>query len=191
MKLLLMGPPGSGKGTQGALLLERYGLAHLSTGDMLRAARESGGALGARVASIMDSGSLVDDATMIELIRDSVKALGANAGFVLDGFPRTAVQAEALSALLSELGIGLDAVILLEVDNEVLLSRIESRLKAGASRADDTAQTLRHRLEVYGAQTAPLIDYYEGLGLLLRVDGMAPIEEVSRSIFDGLDAACG
>ncbi len=183
MNLILFGPPGAGKGTQAARLVARHGLAHVSTGDMLRAAVAAGSELGRRVGEIMDRGELVPDELILALVRERLQQPDCARGFVLDGFPRTRAQAEALDRLLAELGRALDAVIALEVPDEVLISRIETRSReTGGARSDDNAETLRRRLEVYHAQTAPLLDYYRDRGLLYVIDGTRSIDEVTRAI---------
>ena len=189
MKIVLLGPPGSGKGTQAARLVENLGLAHLSTGDMLRAAVAAKTPVGLRAAEIMERGDLVPDEVVIGVIADRIKEPDCAAGFILDGFPRTVAQAEGLSALLAEMGTPLDAVIELTVDEGALLARIEGRARetGGEARADDNPETVKRRLEVYRAQTAPVSSYYAELGQLRQVDGMQPIESVSAAIADLLN----
>ena len=193
MRLILLGPPGAGKGTQAARLVEKHGIAQLSTGDMLRAAVAAGTALGRQAKAIMDAGNLVPDELVIGLIDERMDAADAKKGFILDGFPRTVAQAEALDALLAKKGLKLDAVIELVVDQNALLQRVESRIKqtlaaGGQARADDNPESLKTRLEAYRAQTAPVSQYYAGKGALKHVDGMATIEEVSRQIAAALGA---
>ncbi len=188
MNLVLFGPPGAGKGTQAERLIRKYGLAHISTGDMLRAAVAAGTDLGRRAKAIMDRGELVPDEVIIGLIAERIEQPDCARGFVLDGFPRTLAQAEALERLLAAKGRRLDAVIALEVPDEVLLSRIESRIReTGGARSDDNLETLRKRLEVYHAQTAPLLDYFRRRGILYTIDGTGSIEEVERAIERVLD----
>jgi adenylate kinase len=183
MIVILLGPPGAGKGTQAQRLQEKHGLLQLSTGDMLRAAVASGSAIGQKVQSLMDAGHLVPDAVVVEIISEQLEAARSERGVILDGFPRTTSQAEALTTMMGEHGLKLDAVIELTVDEAILLGRIERRAKeTGGARADDNAETLRRRLEVYRAQTAPIVPYYERKGLLTRVDGMAPIEIVTEQL---------
>lgn len=185
MNIILLGPPGAGKGTQAARLEQRYGVKQLSTGDMLRAAVASGSELGRQAKEIMDRGALMPDALMIEMISQRIEQPDCAKGFILDGFPRTVAQAEALDGLLAEKGLQLDAVIEIQVDEEALVGRIETRVAetAGAgSRSDDNVETLRRRLEVYRQQTAPILPYYRNRGALKTVDGMRSIDEVSAQI---------
>ena len=189
MRLVLLGPPGSGKGTQAAELVDRLELAHLSTGDMLRAAVAAKTPVGLRAAEIMERGDLVPDDVVIGVIADRIAEPDCANGFILDGFPRTVAQAEGLSALLGERELSIDAVIELTVDENALLARIEKRAREteGAARADDNPDTVIRRLEVYRKQTAPVADYYAGTGRLSRVDGMQPISAVSAEIAAILD----
>jgi len=183
VKLILFGPPGAGKGTQARRLMERYGLAHISTGDMLRAAVAAGTGLGRKAKEIMDRGELVPDGIILDLVRERLQQPDAQKGFILDGFPRTVAQAEALDRLLADMGRKIDAVIALDVPDEVLISRIEARIReTGGARSDDNVETLKRRLEVYHAQTRPLLDYYRTRGLLYVVDGTRSIEKVSQAI---------
>jgi len=188
MRLILLGPPGAGKGTQAQRLVERHEIVQLSTGDMLRAAVAAGTEIGLKAKAIMDAGELVPDDIVVGIIRDRIEKADARKGFILDGFPRTVGQAEALDRMLKEKGLKLDAVIEIRVDEGILLSRIEKRAgeTPGGPRADDNAEALKKRLEVYKQQTAPLVDYFRSKGLLKTVDGMKGIEEVSRSIEDAL-----
>ncbi|MCY4589446.1 MAG: adenylate kinase [Alphaproteobacteria bacterium] len=190
MNLIFLGPPGAGKGTQAQRLEERYGLVQLSTGDMLRAAVASGSELGRRVGAIMKAGELVPDAVMVDMIADRIGRPDCEGGFILDGFPRTIAQAEALDAMLERKGLGIDHVIELAVDETALLERIRTRIAStGASqrRADDNEETLRNRLAVYRNQTAPILPYYRDCGMLVSIDGMAPIDEVTSAINRALD----
>ncbi len=188
MNLILFGPPGAGKGTQSKLLTQTRGLPQLSTGDMLRAAIEAATPLGLAVKAIMAKGELVPDETVIGIIAARYDQPDCRNGAVFDGFPRTVPQAEALDAMLKERGHRIDLVLELKVDDAVLLARVESRIKAGGVlRSDDTPETLKHRLQVYYKNTAPLIGYYKAQGKLQSLDGMAPIDEVTRQIGAALD----
>jgi adenylate kinase len=193
MRLVLLGPPGAGKGTQGDRLIERHGLVRLSTGDMLRAAVKAGTPVGLKAKDIMARGDLVSDDIVIAIIGDRLKEPDVQNGFILDGFPRSVAQAEALDRLLAEKGIKLDAVVELKVDEGALLKRVETRIaemtaRGEAIRADDNPEALKTRLGVYRAQTAPLSAYYARQGVLLEIDGMAPIPAVERAIDEGLKA---
>ena len=189
MNLVLFGPPGAGKGTQAKILTETRGLPQLSTGDMLRAAVAAGSPLGLRVKSILEKGELVPDELVIDIIGARYDQPDCKNGAVFDGFPRTIPQAEALDAMLASRSKKIDMVLELKVDDVVLLSRVEARIKAGGvMRSDDTPETLAHRLRVYYKNTAPLIDFYRAQGKLLTLDGMAPIETVTAAIADRLDA---
>ena len=190
MNLVLFGPPGAGKGTQSKLLTQARGLPQLSTGDMLRAAIEAGTPLGLSVKATMAKGELVSDETVIGIIAERYDQPDCKNGAVFDGFPRTIPQAQALDAMLAERGRKIDLVLELKVDDAVLLSRVEARIKAGGVlRSDDTPETLAHRLGVYYKNTAPLIDFYRGQGKLKTVDGMAPVEAVTAQIAAILDRA--
>jgi adenylate kinase len=187
MRLIMLGPPGAGKGTQAQRLVERHGIVHLSTGDMLRAAVTAGTPVGRRVKVIIDRGDLVPDEMVVAIIADRIDQPDAKSGFVLDGFPRTVPQAQALDRLLAERGLMLDAVIQLKVDEGALLQRIERRVAEMVSRgemvrSDDNPEVLKGRLAAYRAQTAPLVDYYAGKGVLKIIDGMAPIDEVTAAV---------
>ncbi len=187
MRLVLLGPPGAGKGTQAERLAAIHRIARLSTGDMLRAAVAAGTALGVQAKDIMARGQLVPDAVVIALIAERMRAPDAAAGFLLDGFPRTVAQADALERMLAARGLKLDAVIELKVDEAILLQRIERRIaemkaRGEPVRADDNAESLKSRLVAYRAQTAPLTEHYRRKGLLRTVDGMAPIDEVTKTI---------
>lgn len=187
MRLILLGPPGAGKGTQAQRLIAKHGIVQLSTGDMLRAAVAAGTPIGLRAKSIMDRGELVPDDVVVAIIAERIDQPDARRGFVLDGFPRTVPQAEALDRLLAERGLKLDAVIELKVDEGILLQRIERRVaemtaRGEKVRADDNPDVLRGRLTAYRAQTAPLAGYYAGKGMLKSVDGMALIDKVAAAI---------
>jgi adenylate kinase len=189
VNLILFGPPGAGKGTQSKRLTEKRGLPQLSTGDMLRAAIEAGTPLGLSSKALMAKGELVPDETVIGIIADRYDQPDCKNGAVFDGFPRTVPQAEALDAMLKQRGRQIDLVLELKVDDAVLLARVESRIKAGGVlRSDDTPETLKHRLEVYYKNTAPLIGYYEAQGKLRSLDGMAPIDTVTQEIDQALAA---
>jgi adenylate kinase len=195
MRLILLGPPGAGKGTQALRLVAKHGIVQLSTGDMLRAAVAAGTEVGLRAKSIMDAGKLVPDEVVIAIIADRIDQPDAKRGFVLDGFPRTVPQAEALDRLLAERGLKLDGVIELKVDEGILVKRIETRVAEMAARgeklrADDNPAVLMGRLAAYRTQTAPLADYYARKGMLKVVDGMAPIGVVAAAI-DRLLGATG
>ena len=186
MNIILFGAPGAGKGTQAKRLVEARGLVQLSTGDMLRAAIEAGTELGLHAKKIMDRGELVSDEIILGMIADRMDSPDCANGVILDGFPRTVAQAEGLDAMLEQRGIALDHVIEISVDEVTLFVRIENRAaEAGGTRADDNAETLRKRLAVYHENTAPLLPYYDGKGLLKTVDGMDSIDEVGQAI-DGI-----
>jgi adenylate kinase len=192
MRLVLLGPPGAGKGTQAQRLVARHGIVQLSTGDMLRAAASAGTPVGLRAKDIMARGELVPDEIVTAIVADRIAEPDAKKGFILDGFPRTVPQAEALDRMLGERALDLDSVIELKVDEDVLLRRIESRIaemqaRGEKIRADDNPDTLRKRLAAYRAQTAPLVAYYGQRGTLRSVDGMASIEQVSAAIDRLLD----
>jgi adenylate kinase len=187
MRLILLGPPGAGKGTQAQHLVAKYGIVQLSTGDMLRAAVKAGSPLGQRVADVMARGALCPDDVVITIVEQRIAEPDAGKGFILDGFPRTVAQAEALDRMLASHGIALDAVIELRVDEAALLKRIENRVaemrsRGEALRPDDNPDVLHRRLQAYREQTAPLIAYYRSHGILRWVDGMAPIAAVAAAI---------
>lgn len=194
MRLILLGPPGAGKGTQSQRLVKKHGIVQLSTGDMLRAAIKAGTPIGQRAQDIMARGDLVPDDVVVGIIADRINEPDAGRGFVLDGFPRTVKQAEALDRLLHEKGLDLDGVVELKVDEGILLKRIETRLadmqaRGEPVRADDNPEAFKTRLGAYRTQTAPLIDYYRQKGALKSVDGMAGIDDVTRSIDAALPGA--
>lgn len=215
MHLILLGPPGGGKGTQAKRLQEDPGLVQLSTGDMLRAAVASGSAIGQQAAEVMEAGKLVSDAIVVGIIAERIEQPDVKKGFVLDGFPRTIAQAEALDAMLKARGRKIDAVIEVAVPDAYLVERITGRFtcaKCGTGyhdkfrrtkaagvcdvcgsrdfvrRPDDKEETVRARLDAYHRQTAPLLPYYKGQGILTTIDGTKPIEEVTRAIHDVLAA---
>ncbi len=214
MNIILLGAPGAGKGTQAKRLEDRYQMVQLSTGDMLRAAVASGSELGRQAKEIMDAGQLVPDDLVIRMISERIDQPDCAKGFILDGFPRTTAQAEALDTMLAEKGLKLDAVIQISVDEEALVERITGRYtcaNCGAGyhdrfqrpqsegvcdscggtefvrREDDNEETVRKRMEAYRAQTAPILPHYEAQGLLLGVDGMADIDEVTEQLYKVLD----
>ena len=214
MKIILLGAPGAGKGTQAKRLEERYQMVQLSTGDMLRAAVDSGNEVGRKAKEIMDDGQLVPDDLVIRMIAQRIDEPDCAKGFLLDGFPRTTAQAEALDAMLAEKDLKLDAVIQIRVDEEALVERITGRFtcancgagyhdrfqrprsegvcdRCGSTdfvrRDDDNEETVRKRMEAYRAQTAPILPHYEAQGLLLGVDGMANIDEVTEQLYKVLD----
>ncbi|MGV8998419.1 MAG: adenylate kinase [Parvibaculaceae bacterium] len=184
MKLILLGPPGAGKGTQAQRLQEAYGLIQLSTGDMLRAAVKAGTEIGKQAEAIMARGDMVPDSVVVGIISERIGQSDAKNGYILDGFPRNVAQAEALDAMLAGRGEKLDAVVELEVDDKILLGRIETRAAqtVGGPRADDNAEALAKRLKVYHEQTAPLVAYYKSRGVLKGVDGMSDIDDVTRQL---------
>jgi adenylate kinase len=187
MRLILLGPPGAGKGTQAQRLVAKHGLVQLSTGDMLRAAVKAGTPVGLRAKDIMARGELVPDDVVVEIVSDRIDQPDARNGFILDGSPRTVPQAHALDRMLKDKGLKLDAVIELRVDEDILRERIERRIAEMRSRGeplrpDDNAEVLRRRLSAYREQTAPLVAYYQLQSVLRPVDGMAAIADVSSAI---------
>jgi len=184
MRLILLGPPGAGKGTQAQKLVERHNLVQLSTGDMLRAAVKAETPIGLRAKALMDAGELVPDEVVVQIVSERLDEPDCGNGFILDGFPRTVPQAEALDALLERKRLQLDVVIELVVDEDALLDRVKKRAAESGDnvRSDDNADALKKRLDVYRAQTAPLAQFYREKGLLKQVNGMAAIEEVSSEI---------
>ena len=214
MNIILLGPPGAGKGTQARILMDTRGMVQLSTGDMLRAAVKAGTPIGQKAKSVMDAGELVSDEIVIGIVSDRLDEPDVQGGVIFDGFPRTDAQARALDSLLAKKGMALDAVVSMAVDDELLVERVAGRLtcascgegyhdthkmpstegvcdKCGSTefkrRPDDNAETVRARLSAYHADTAPLIAYYEGTGKLKTVDGMADIDAVTASVGDALD----
>lgn len=183
MRLILLGPPGAGKGTQAARLAASHGIVALSTGEMLRAAAAEGTALGARAKALMDRGELVPDDVMVPVVAERLRQPDCAGGFILDGFPRTIAQAEALDDLLEEMGTKLDSVIEISISEDFLLARIETRAReTGGARGDDNAETLHKRLSVYHERTRPLTDFYRREGLLATVDGTGGKDEVAGAI---------
>src|ERR1700761_3925346 len=194
MRLILLGPPGAGKGTQAQRLVERYGIVSLSTGDMLRAAVKAGTPVGLKAGELMARGELVPDEVVVAIVADRIAQPDAKNGFILDGFPRTVPQAEALDRMLHQRSLDLDAVIELKVDEGILLKRVEKRItdmtaRGEPLRADDNAETLHKRLEAYRAQPPPPIAFYARKGTLHSVDGMAEIDNVANAIERILAAA--
>ncbi len=180
--VILIGPPGAGKGTQAKILEQKFGLKQLSTGDMLRAEIAAGTDLGRTVQGIMDSGGLVADDIMVRIIRHRISQADCAAGVIFDGFPRTVPQAQALDTMLARQNQKLSAVIEIVIDEVALLDRIDSRNAQGDNRADDTPEVLSKRLEMYRAQTAPILPYYRADDRLRQVDGMQPVDDVAEAI---------
>ena len=202
MNIVLLGAPGAGKGTQAQKLVEEFGVAHISTGDLLRAAVKAESKLGRAAKSYMDEGKLVPDKLVIDLVKDRLDSDDARRGFILDGFPRNTAQAVSLDSELSELGRSLDGALLVDVAPEVIVKRLSTRRtcrncgytgteadvkcpRCGGEmyqRDDDKPETIQHRLDVYQSQTAPLVDYYRGHGILKSVDGDRPVDEVYADV---------
>ncbi|ESQ76752.1 adenylate kinase [Asticcacaulis sp. AC402] len=181
MNIILFGPPAAGKGTQAKRLVATRGMVQLSTGDMLRAAIASGSELGTRVKTIMDTGGLVSDAIVIDLIKDNLPRTEAAGGAIFDGFPRTVAQAEALDAMLGGRGAKIDKVVRLKVDEQGLIDRIARRFEE-EGRADDNPESYKVRLAAYNAQTAPLLPYYAAQGKLYEIDGMGAVDDIAARI---------
>ena len=215
MKLILLGPPGAGKGTQAKMLMDKFAIPQISTGDMLRAAVKEGTLMGQKAKEYMDAGGLVPDEVVVGIVRDRLQETDCNNGFILDGFPRTVAQADALQVCFQEMDKELDKVISLEVDTEALVERLTGRRTCsecgrgfhvkfdlpqqpgicnscgGAliQRDDDKEETIRKRLQVYAEQTVPLISYYQGAGVLMELDGMLPIPQVQEKMLSLLQAS--
>jgi adenylate kinase len=194
MRLIFLGPPGAGKGTQAKLLTEKHGIPQLSTGDMLRAAVAAGTDVGKRAKAVMDAGQLVSDAIVNEIVSDRIDSPDCAKGFILDGYPRTVAQAETLDRMLAGKGLSLDAVIELKVDEEALVRRMESRVAetvaaGGTVRSDDNPDAFKRRLAEYREKTAPLSSYYASTGRLQSVDGMANVDVVTAEIAGILENA--
>jgi len=183
MNIILLGPPGAGKGTQAARLIESHGMVQLSTGDMLRAAVKAGSEVGLKAKAVMEAGDLVSDEIVIGVVSERLDQPDTKSGVIFDGFPRTTAQAEALDNLLAEKGMTLDAVVEMQVPDELLIGRIEKRAaETGGTRADDNAETLKKRLVNYHKDTAPLVEYYKGTGKLKTVDGALDMDDVTAAI---------
>lgn len=187
MRLLLLGAPGSGKGTQGVRLAERYGARHVSTGDLLRAQVADQTDLGQRAQPYMDRGDLVPDELILAMVLDDVLGPDSPESFILDGFPRTVAQARAAYEQAVRYGRTLHAVVCLDIAHDELVARLDQRGRE-SGRADDTAETVRHRIEEYEQKTLPLLDYYNGRDILLRVDAVGEVDEVTQRIWQALDA---
>ena len=186
MRMIFMGPPGAGKGTQAAVVAEKYGIPAISTGDIFRANVGEGTPLGLEAKRYMDAGEYVPDSVNNNMVRERLAQPDAEPGFLLDGYPRTLAQVEELDGMLAASGASLDAVVVLTVDSEELVQRLLKRAET-SGRSDDTEEVIRHRQDVYTEQTAPLIDVYRDRGLLLEVDGLGEVTEVSERIFTALD----
>ncbi|MCE3001378.1 MAG: adenylate kinase [Xanthomonadaceae bacterium] len=187
MRIVLLGAPGSGKGTQAVRLKSQLGVAHISTGDLLRAEVAAGTALGVKAKAVMEAGQLVSDDIMLGMLENRLAQPDAAGGFILDGYPRNLAQANALDALLVRIGQPLDMAVLLEVDNELLFQRLAGRAQA-EGRKDDNPETVRERLRVYAAQTAPVVGYYRERGQLAALDGVGTLDEVYARIVAAVGA---
>jgi len=189
INIILFGPPGAGKGTQALRIKERFGLAHLSTGDMLRDAVAAGTDIGKQAKAVMDAGKLVSDEIICGVVSERIEQPDCARGFILDGFPRTVPQAHALDQMLARKKKKIDAVLLIQVDDDALVERIENRSReSGGARSDDNVETLKKRLQVYYDQTAPVLPVYRDKGLIRTIDGMASIDEVTSEIERVLEA---
>jgi len=188
MRLVLLGAPGSGKGTQAARLKETLDVPHISTGDMLRAAVKAGTPVGLQAKAVMEAGQLVSDDIILGIIKERLAEPDAAKGFILDGFPRNVKQAEALTALLAEIGQPLQAVVKLEVPFDVIIERCRIRFEQ-EHRKDDNPEVVRDRLKVYAEQTAPVADFYAGLGQLQTIDGVGELDEVTKRVLDAIQGA--
>lgn len=188
MRLVLLGAPGSGKGTQAARLKEYLQVPHISTGDMLRAAVAAGTPIGLKAKAVMDAGQLVSDDILLGIIKERLSQADVANGFILDGYPRNVKQAQSLTDLLAEIGQPLEAVIKLDVPNEAIIARTEIRFKA-EGRKDDNPDVVRDRLKVYAEQTAPVADFYASRGQLQAIDGVGELDEVFNRIIEALDAS--
>ena len=186
MRMIFMGPPGAGKGTQAQVVAERYSIPAISTGDIFRKNVSEGTELGVQAQRFMDAGEYVPDELTNLMVRNRIDEPDADRGFLLDGYPRTLAQVEELDGMIKHTGHVLDAVVVLTVDKEELVQRLLQRAET-EGRADDTEDVVRRRYEVYDDQTAPLIDVYRDRGLMIEVDGMGEVDEVSQRIFDALD----
>ncbi|MEA1832839.1 adenylate kinase [Methylobacterium durans] len=192
MRIILLGPPGAGKGTQSERIVERFGIPQLSTGDMLRAAVAAGTPVGLEAKAVMESGGLVPDAVVVGIVADRIEEPDAKRGFILDGFPRTVEQAKALDAMLAEKGLALSSVVELKVDEDALVGRIARRAEETAAkglpvRKDDTPEVFKTRFDAYRRQTAPLSEHYARTGMLETLDGMKPIDAVTQDLFGLLE----
>jgi len=188
MRIVLLGPPGGGKGTQAAILKQHWHIPHVSTGELLRAACRNKTPLGQKVQAVMDAGELVSDDLMLELLEDRFAADDVNNGFILDGYPRNLAQANALDELLARIGQPLDTALLIEVDEQNILERIEQRARE-EGRTDDTTEVVRNRLQVYSEHTAPVADHYAANGRLIRVLGEGEIDVITERILSAIQAA--
>jgi len=187
MRLIFLGPPGAGKGTQAEKLIDTYGIPQLSTGNILRSAIQAGTPMGLAAKSVMDAGDLVSDDIVNGIVSERLDQADCAPGFILDGFPRTIPQAEALDRMLADKRMKLDAVVEFQADTDELIRRVVNRAKQ-SGRADDNEEVVRNRLEVYRQQTAPLVEFYRGKGLLRSVDGMAPVDDVTVAIRRSVEA---